>query len=57
MRRAHRLAVQPDSIEVTVVAPPAITVNNVTVGSGLQQSAGLYLPLSNHGGVTVVVKC
>ena len=46
---------QPDSINVTVNAQPGISVNGVTVGSGLQVGASGNLGASNHGGVTVTL--
>jgi hypothetical protein len=47
--------IQPDSINVTVNPQPGISVNGVTVASGLQVGASGNLGASNHGGVTVTL--
>jgi adhesin/invasin len=47
--------IQPDSVNVTVNAPPVITETAVTVGAGLQESANAVLGASNHGGVNVTI--
>ena len=48
--------IEPDSVRVTVNAPPAITETAVTVGAGLQENANASLGASNHGGLNVVIK-
>ena len=41
------------SSQMVTVSAPAITLNAVTVGAGLQMSANGYLSASNHGGRTI----
>ena len=44
-----------DSVLVSVIAAPTISVGTRTVGWGLQTGHNATLPLGNHGGVTVTV--
>lgn len=53
--RASSTGITPDSVLVTVNPAPTITVQNRTVGSGLQQITSGTLGVTNHGGTTVTL--
>jgi uncharacterized protein YjdB len=48
--------IAPDSVQVTVNPPPAISIGSLTVGTGLQRTrSSSSLGYANHGGVTVTL--
>ena len=53
---ATAAGIDPDSVNFTLNPPPAATVGNITVGSGLQVNHFLNLATGAHGGVTATVK-
>ena len=51
--RSVGVALTGDTI---TISPPVVSLNNTTVGLGLQTGTSGFLSASNHGGITVVVK-